>query len=151
MKDRHLAGPDSWVGMPDHRESDKGLPIGLFTIEYPVRDETIVSRARVKSVAIERSARQSLHCREESVVKLQPPHSSFSAEEALNDEAENAPESPIVRKSLQTRSLIKTRWVLPSFLSASEHQRLCVCMCVCICMCVCTRTLVRGWGVGCRF
>ncbi|XP_055985265.1 uncharacterized protein C3orf20 homolog [Sorex fumeus] len=87
------------------------LSAGLFTIEYPVQAEVVPSRRRVKSRApSEHSSKLGQYHREVPVVRGQPSQPSFSLEEALNEDLESAPGSPVARKAVaQSKILVKPR------------------------------------------
>uniref|UniRef100_A0A7N5KIF0 Chromosome 3 open reading frame 20 n=1 Tax=Ailuropoda melanoleuca TaxID=9646 RepID=A0A7N5KIF0_AILME len=88
------------------------LAAGLFTIEYPIKEEAEISRAKVKSSPyFERSTKPSLHSGEALLLRSQPARPESSMGESSKEEHWSASVSPTRRKSIriQAKAMVTPR------------------------------------------
>ncbi|VCW97259.1 unnamed protein product [Gulo gulo] len=89
------------------------LAAGLFTIEYPVKEEAEISRAKVKSSPyLERTIKPSLYPGEAVLLRSQSARPESSTGESLREEHGSASVSPTQRKSIriQAKAMVTPRW-----------------------------------------
>nr|XP_025741011.1 uncharacterized protein C3orf20 homolog isoform X3 [Callorhinus ursinus] len=81
------------------------LAAGLFTIEYPVKEETEISRAKVKSSPyLERSTKPSLYTGEALLLRSQSARPESSIGESLREEPGSVSISPTRKKSIKIQA-----------------------------------------------
>ncbi|XP_027440692.1 uncharacterized protein C3orf20 homolog isoform X6 [Zalophus californianus] len=81
------------------------LAAGLFTIEYPVKEETEISRAKVKSSPyLERSTKPSLYTGEALLLRSQSARPESSIGESLREEPGSVSISPTRKKSIRIQA-----------------------------------------------
>lgn len=97
------------------------LLTGLFTIEYPVKEEAEISRAKVKSSPyLERSIKPISYPGEAVLLRSQSARPESSTGESLKEEHGSASISPTRRKSIriQAKAVVTPRWAWASISSS---------------------------------